>query len=102
MGRTSNQLLYLDFGDNIPLLGMLICCFRDITKDNCPKIKKYSNYFYVPPPLWGAIMTGLMYDFVHERVTCFGPLTTGLVLDLPIKRIKAMYFNIVYSPCHAQ
>ena len=35
-------------------------CFGDITKDNCPKIKKYSNYFDVPPPLWGAIMTGLL------------------------------------------
>ncbi len=70
-GRTSNPLQYLDFGDNISLIGMLkyiqkvwgpmsrakkftawpskilrapeatklfICCFGDITKDNCPKI----------------------------------------------------------------
>ncbi len=43
-----------------------------------------------------------MYDFDHESVTYFGPLTTGLVLALPIKRIKAMYFNIIYSTCHVQ
>ncbi len=79
MGRTSNPVLYLHFGENISLLGMLkyipilwgptssakklcapegtkvfICCIGDITKDNRPKIKNIAimgshNDWPIPP-----------------------------------------------------
>ncbi len=77
MGRTPNQLLYLDFGDSISLLGMLkyipilwgptsrakfftalrapeatkvfICYSRDITKDYGQKIKNIAITLTYPP-----------------------------------------------------
>ena len=54
---------YLEFGDNISLLGMLkykdfICCFGDIVKDNCRKILNIAQTLRYP--LWGAIMPGIL------------------------------------------
>ena len=63
VGHTPNQ--YLDFGDNISLLGMIkyfevlcraqnfeqhfICCFGDIIKDDCQKVFNIARSY--PPPL---------------------------------------------------
>ena len=52
-GHTSNPVQYLDFGDNISLLGMVkyipICCFGDIIKDNCEKIQNIARTLRYPP-----------------------------------------------------
>ncbi len=42
------------------MLKYILCCFGDITKDNCPKIINIARTLRYPPPLWGAIMPGLL------------------------------------------
>ncbi len=77
MGRTSNPVQYLDFGDSISLLGMLryipilwgptarakfftafflyflsvetVCCFGDIIKENCRRIVNIARTLRYPP-----------------------------------------------------